>query len=158
MAKNADMTSETATTIDDGVWARLHDTAVAAMKKAYAPYSNYPVGAAGMTDDGRVFSGANVENASYPCGLCAECGMISDLVLDGGGKLVAFTCVDGNEEATVPCGRCRQLLQEHGGPELLLNVPDGIKPLSEILPYGFGSAFMEKVDGAVVVSSPGEDK
>ncbi|MDY5154007.1 cytidine deaminase [Actinobaculum suis] len=120
------------------VWEKLHAEAVEAMRTAYCPYSGFPVGAAALATDGRIYTGANVENASYPCGLCAECGLVSSLVRAGGGRLVAFTCVDGRERATVPCGRCRQLLHEHGGPEMLLKLPGGIAPLKEILPQAFG--------------------
>ena len=85
------------------------------------PYSDYPVGAAGLVDDGRVLTACNVENASYGLTLCAECGLVSALHATGGGRLVAVACVDGRGEPLVPCGRCRQLLHEHGGPELLFN-------------------------------------
>ena len=91
-------------------WDALRNAAKSAMAKAYAPYSNFPVGAAALTDDGRIVSGCNVENASYGVGLCAECGLVSNLSMSGGGKLIAFTCCDGNGEVLMPCGRCRQLL------------------------------------------------
>ncbi len=115
-------------------WARLRDAATAACARAYAPYSHYPVGVAGLVDDGRVLTGCNVENASYGVTLCAECGLVSALHATGGGRLVAVACVDGTGEPLVPCGRCRQLLHEHGGPELLFNE----RPLSELLPDAFG--------------------
>lgn len=108
------------------------------MSRAYAPYSKYPVGAAALVDDGRVVSGCNVENASYGLGLCAECGLVSALYASGGGRLVAFACVDGAGQALMPCGRCRQLLYEHGGPELLVDLPSGIKTMAEVLPDAFG--------------------
>src|SRR5690554_6488633 len=95
-------------------WDALRATAVAASRRAYVPYSNYPVGAAAVVDDGRVVSGCNVENASYGVTLCAECGLVSALALGGGGRLVRFTCVDGHGEVLMPCGRCRQLLYEFG--------------------------------------------
>ncbi|MYM18707.1 cytidine deaminase [Brevibacterium sp. 5221] len=120
------------------VWAELHDTALAAMARAYAPYSGFPVGAAALVDDGRVVSGTNVENAAYGLGLCAECGLVSELARTGGGRLVAFACVDGRGERLVPCGRCRQLLFEFGGPELVLDLPSGLAPMSEVLPEAFG--------------------
>ena len=91
-------------------WAELTAAAKAAMAKAYAPYSKFPVGAAALTTDGRIISGANVENASYGLGLCAECSLVSELFRTGGGRLVAFACVDGHGEPLMPCGRCRQLL------------------------------------------------
>ncbi|MFC3817411.1 cytidine deaminase [Planomonospora venezuelensis] len=119
-------------------WAALRAEAVRAMANAYAPYSKFPVGAAALVDDGRIVSGCNVENASYGVGLCAECGLVSALQAGGGGRLVAFTCVDGHEELLMPCGRCRQLLFEFGGNELLVETVDGPKPMAEILPYAFG--------------------
>ena len=102
-------------------WAALRKAAQDVMTKAYAPYSRYPVGAAALVDDGRVVVGCNVENAAYGVTLCAECSLISALVVGGGGRLVAFTCVDSRGEVLAPCGRCRQLLWEHGGPDLLVD-------------------------------------
>ncbi|MBR8742838.1 cytidine deaminase [Nocardiopsis sp. MG754419] len=127
--------SASETTVD---WAALRQAAREAMGRAYAPYSRYPVGAAALVDDGRVVSGCNVENASYGVGLCAECGLVSALHATGGGRLVAFACVDGRGEALMPCGRCRQLLYEHGGPEMLLDTPEGILPMDRVLPQAFG--------------------
>lgn len=126
-------------------WQRLKDEAIGAMKTAYAPYSNYPVGAAAIVDDGRIVSGCNVENASYGVGLCAECGLVSELSRTGGGKLVAFACVDGLGEPASPCGRCRQLLFEFGGPSLLLAMPEGIMTMDQVLPGGFGPSDLERV-------------
>ena len=117
---------------------QMHSTAIAASKKAYAPYSNFPVGVAGLVNDGRIISGCNVENASYGLGLCAECSMTSELVMSGGGRLVAVLCVDAQGDYLAPCGRCRQLLFEHGGNELLLMTPDGPMKMSTILPWAFG--------------------
>ena len=119
-------------------WEALREAAREAMGRAYAPYSRYPVGAAALVDDGRVVSGCNVENASYGVGLCAECGLVSALHATGGGRLVAFACVDGRGSALMPCGRCRQLLYEHGGPELLVDTPEGILPMDRVLPQAFG--------------------
>ncbi|MEV6792480.1 cytidine deaminase [Streptomyces sp. NPDC051320] len=119
-------------------WDALREAARAAMARAYAPYSRYPVGAAALVDDGRTVVGCNVENASYGLGLCAECGLVSQLQATGGGRLTHFTCVDGEGAVLVPCGRCRQLLYEFGGPELLLETPGGVLPLSEMLPQAFG--------------------
>ncbi|MEU7741618.1 cytidine deaminase [Nonomuraea sp. NPDC050022] len=119
-------------------WDGLRTEAVEAMHNAYAPYSKFPVGAAALVDDGRVITGCNVENASYGLGLCAECGLVSALHSSGGGRLVAFTCVDGHGELLMPCGRCRQLLFEFGGEELLVETVDGPKRMAEILPYAFG--------------------
>ena len=107
------------------------------MGHAYAPYSQYPVGAAALVDDGRVVIGCNVENASYGIGLCAECGLVSALHASGGGRLVAFACVDFRGDVLMPCGRCRQLLWEHGGPDLLVDTPEGVKPMIEVLPLAF---------------------
>lgn len=127
-------------------WNELRQAARDAMTMAYAPYSGYPVGAAGLSEDGRIFSGCNVENAGYGVALCAECGMISELVRNGGGRLVAFTCVNGNGDITVPCGRCRQLLWEHGGPTMEIEVPAGIMRMSDVLPFGFGPEDLDKVE------------
>ena len=119
-------------------WNKLTTAATEAMHNAYAPYSNYPVGAAALVDDGRISSGANVENASYGLGLCAECSMVSELFRTGGGRLVAFACVNGQGETIMPCGRCRQLLNEHAAPNMLLQTVSGIKTMAEVLPDAFG--------------------
>ncbi|MFF4951519.1 cytidine deaminase [Streptomyces chattanoogensis] len=125
-------------------WESLRAQARDAMSRAYAPYSGYPVGAAALVDDGRTVTGCNVENASYGLALCAECGLVSALFAGGGGRLTAFTCVDGAGELLVPCGRCRQLLYEHGGPELLVDTAAGIRPLSDLLPDAFGPGHLTK--------------
>lgn len=119
-------------------WDALRALATVAMGKAYVPYSNYPVGAAAIVDDGRMISGCNVENASYGVTLCAECSLTSALIMGGGGKLVAFTCVDGDGEVLMPCGRCRQLLYEHSSPGMLLETVSGRKTIDEVLPDAFG--------------------
>ena len=119
-------------------WSALRRAALEAMGRAYAPYSQFPVGAAALTDDGRTVVGCNVENASYGLGLCAECGLISALHVSGGGRLVALVCVDRHGELLMPCGRCRQLLWEHGGPDLLVDTVDGPEPMIELLPRAFG--------------------
>ncbi|MEV4105747.1 cytidine deaminase [Nonomuraea sp. NPDC049649] len=126
-------------------WDALRAKAAEAMHHAYAPYSKFPVGAAALVDDGRVVTGCNVENASYGLGLCAECGLVSALQASGGGRLVAFTCVDGHGELLMPCGRCRQLLWEFGGAELLVETVDGPKRMAEILPYAFGPDDLSRV-------------
>src|SRR6266705_6907292 len=118
-------------------WAKLRLAAREAMRRAYAPYSQFPVGAAALVDDGRVIVGCNVENASYGVGLCAECGLVSALHASGGGRLVAFACVDFHGAVLMPCGRCRQLLWEHGGPDLLVDTPEGPVPMVEVLPLAF---------------------
>lgn len=126
-------------------WELLHATAVEAMARAYAPYSNYPVGAAAFADDGRVLSGSNVENAALGVGLCAECGIISDLVRTGGGRLTAFLCVNAKKDLILPCGRCRQLLFEHGGPTMMIKIPAGEMTFDNVLPYGFGNDDLEAI-------------
>ena len=125
-------------------WQPLHDAAVAMTERAYAPYSGYPVGVAGLVDDGRVVAGCNVENAGYGVTLCAECGMVSDLVAGGGGRLVAVWCVDGRGETIMPCGRCRQLLWEHGGASCLLQTPQGVLRMDEVLPQAFGPEDLDR--------------
>jgi cytidine deaminase len=123
---------------DDFDWAALTERAVEAMRHAYAPYSGYPVGAAAVADDGRVVTGCNVENAAYGVTLCAECGLVSQLHITGGGRLTHFVCVDGEGEVIMPCGRCRQLLHENGGPRLQVMTVSGVRPMSEVLPDAFG--------------------
>ena len=125
-------------------WEALHESAKEIMKKAYAPYSNFKVGVAALVDDGRVVVGCNSENASYGVGLCAECGLISSLTATGGGRLIAAVCVDGDGNYLSPCGRCRQLLFEHGGNEMLFMTPDGAKPMSHMLPWAFGPEDLNK--------------
>jgi cytidine deaminase len=124
--------------VADVDWDALREVAVDAMRKAYVPYSKFPVGVAAIVDDGRVISGANVENASYGLTLCAECTLVSTLIMTGGGKLVAFTCVDGDGGALMPCGRCRQLLFEHSAEGMLLETVSGIKTIDEVIPDAFG--------------------
>nr|WP_230487367.1 cytidine deaminase [Nocardioides anomalus] len=108
------------------------------MTHAYAPYSHFSVGAAALVDDGRVVTGCNVENAAYGVALCAECGLVSQLHITGGGRLTHFVCVNGDREVIMPCGRCRQLLFENGGRDLLLWTVSGIKTMDEVLPDAFG--------------------
>lgn len=121
-------------------WDALRQAATAAMERAYAPYSAFPVGAAALVDDGRVVAGCNVENASYGVTLCAECGVVSALYASGGGRLVALSCVDGDGAPLLPCGRCRQLLWEHGGPDLLVDAPGGPVRLDALLPDAFDAS------------------
>ena len=128
----------------DSQWAELRQKAVDAMSRAYAPYSHFPVGAAAMVDDGRFVSGCNVENASYGVGLCAECSLVSELAMTGGGKLVAFTCVDGKGQILMPCGRCRQLLYEHSAPGMLVETVSGMKTIDDVLPDAFGPRQLEE--------------
>jgi cytidine deaminase len=129
----ADMTD-----LPDIDWQSLRSIAAEAAAAAYCPYSRFPVGAAGLVADGRIVSGCNVENASYGLTLCAECGLVSDLHLTGGGLLVAVAVVDPDGTAITPCGRCRQVLHEAGGADLLVDGPDGPQPLGGLLPGAFG--------------------
>jgi cytidine deaminase len=123
-------------------WAALREAANSAMKKAYVPYSKFPVGAAALTSDGRIVSGCNVENASYGLTLCAECSLVSELAMSSGNsgpaKLVAFTCVDGHGNILMPCGRCRQLLFEHSAKGMMLETVSGFKTIDEVIPDAFG--------------------
>jgi len=119
-------------------WVGLRAAAVAAAGSAYAPYSRLDVGAAAVCDDGRIVTGCNVENASYGLGMCAECTMAGQLRLTGGGRFVAVACRSGRGDLLMPCGRCRQVLYEFGGPDCLLDTPRGIVALSEVLPDAFG--------------------
>lgn len=126
-------------------WAGLRAAAREAVGKAYAPYSDFKVGAAAFATDGRLLTGANIENAAYGVTLCAECSLVSALVMSGGGRLAAFTCVNALGETIMPCGRCRQLLWEHGGPRLLVDTPRGIEPMTEVLPQAFGPGDLDHV-------------
>ncbi|MBV8861435.1 MAG: cytidine deaminase [Mycobacterium sp.] len=119
-------------------WKLLRDKASQAAQGAYAPYSRFPVGAAALVDDDRLITGCNVENVSYGLGLCAECAVVCALHATGGGRLVALACVDGHGSLLMPCGRCRQVLLEHGGPELLIDHRDAPRRLGDLLPEPFG--------------------
>jgi len=123
----------------DSLRARANEIAL----NAYVPYSKFPVGVAALVDDGRVIVGCNVENASYGLTLCAECALVSTLHMTGGGKLVAFTCVDGHGNILMPCGRCRQLLFEHSAEGMLLETVSGIKTIDEVIPDAFGPRTLE---------------
>lgn len=125
-------------------WAALEAAAVQAMGHAYTPYSNYPVGAAALTEDGRIISGCNVENASYGLTLCAECTLVSNLHMTGGGLLRAFYCVDGAGNILMPCGRCRQLLYEFRSPAMELMTTQGIRSMNQVLPDAFGPEHLEE--------------
>lgn len=125
-------------------WDALRAAAIDAMKKAYVPYSKFPVGAAALTDDGRIVSGCNVENASYGLTLCAECSLVSQLTMTGGGRLVAFYCVDKAENVLMPCGRCRQLLFEHSAPGMVLETVSGKKTIEQVIPDAFGPRDLEE--------------
>lgn len=129
-------------------WDELRAVAIDAMQHAYAPYSRYRVGAAALVSDGRIVSGCNVENASYGVGLCAECGLVSELQRTGGGQLVAFVCVGGEGQTIMPCGRCRQLLYEFAMPGMLLETVSGIRTIDEVLPDAFGPRDLEAAEAA----------
>jgi cytidine deaminase len=124
-------------------WDALRTAAREVCARAYAPYSDFPVGAAALVDDGRIVTGCNVENASYGLTLCAECGLVSALHASGGGRLLAFACVDRQGSVLMPCGRCRQLLWEHGGPACLVDTPTGIQTMAELLPQAFGAGDLQ---------------
>ena len=128
-------------------WAALRSAARDVMARAYAPYSRFPVGAAALVDDGRVVTGCNVENASYGVGLCAECGLVSALHAGGGGRLLAVVCVGPDGEPLMPCGRCRQVLWENGGPGCLLETARGVVPMREVLPDAFGPEDLDRAQG-----------
>jgi len=136
--KSSNAERDTDPMITDSQWKELHAAAVDIMHKAYAPYSRFKVGVAGLMDDARIVVGCNVENAAYGIGLCAECGMVSAIHASGGGKLIAITCVDQHGNSLMPCGRCRQLLWENGNPDTQITTPEGILTLKDILPQAFG--------------------
>lgn len=129
---------------EDIDWRALEDAAKQAMQQAYAPYSKFPVGAAALTEDYRIVSGCNVENASYGLTLCAECALVGQLHMTGGGKIAAFYCVDGQGNILMPCGRCRQLLYEFRAPGMQLMTTQGIKSMDQVLPDAFGPEHLEE--------------
>ena len=139
-------------------WDRLKEAAVEVMGRAYAPYSRYKVGAAALADDGRTVVGCNVENAAYGVVLCAECGVVSQLHATGGGRLTHFVCVNGDGDVIMPCGRCRQLLFEHGGRDLLLWTVSGVRPMSEVLPDAFGPDDLATVAPAATTETATEEE
>ncbi len=128
-------------------WEALVAAAREIAERAYVPYSHYPVGAAARVDDGRLVVGCNVENAAYGVALCAECGLVSALHAGGGGRLTHFVCVNGKGMVIMPCGRCRQLLWEAGGPGLLVMTVRGVRPMTDVLPDGFGADDLAAVQG-----------
>ena len=135
-------------------WDALVAEATEAMRHAYCPYSRFPVGAAGLTAQGRIVSGCNVENAGYGVTLCAECGMVSDLIRSGGGSLIAVVAVNGDAVPVSPFGRCRQLIFEHGGPSCLVLMPGGVAPMSEVLPGAFGPHDLDAAGATRASASP----
>jgi cytidine deaminase len=128
-------------------WEVLRAEAGDAAARGYAPYSNLHVGAAALVDDGAIITGCNVENASYGITLCAECGLVSTLYDSGGGRLVAISVMKGDGTLLSPCGRCRQLLHEAGGPDLLVDSADGPRRLDSLLPDAFSDADLERGTG-----------
>lgn len=126
-------------------WKALRDKAIEVSAGAYAPYSGFPVGAAALVDDHRIVAGCNVENVSYGLGLCAECSVVCALHSSGGGRLIALACVDGAGNILMPCGRCRQVLLEHGGPGMLIDHPQGPRTLAQLLPDAFGPDDLARV-------------
>jgi cytidine deaminase len=130
--------------LEEDPWVGLIAAAREVTARAYAPYSGFAVGVAAMVDDGRVEVGCNVENASYGVTLCAECGLVSALHAGGGGRLTHFVCVDGRGELLMPCGRCRQLLWEHGGPDLSVLTTTGVRLLADLLPDAFGPENLQR--------------
>jgi cytidine deaminase len=129
-------------------WPALRAAAAQMTERAYAPYSRLHVGAAGVTSDGRMVTGCNVENASYGLTLCAECGLVSALHATGGGALAAVAVVSGDGQPLLPCGRCRQLLMEAGGPGLLVDTAAGPAELARLLPSPFTGADLPERGGA----------
>ncbi|ABD10068.1 cytidine deaminase [Frankia sp. CcI156] len=150
LATATERTTDMGWSVNDKDWERLRNAAVRVAQSAYAPYSGLRVGAAALVvdlpdaagrttgDDPWIVVGCNVENASYGLGLCAECGLVSALHARGGGRLLAFACVDSDGAPLAPCGRCRQLLYEHGGPDLLVAMGDGVRTIADLLPAAFG--------------------
>lgn len=140
----ADRTTATGETADRATpepdWALLRARAQEMTGRAYAPYSQVRVGAAALVDDGRIVTGCNLENASYGLSLCAECSVASALLASGGGRLVALAVVGGDGEYLAPCGRCRQVLFEFGGPDLLIDAGAEVLTLADLLPGAFGPA------------------
>ncbi|MBX3312824.1 MAG: cytidine deaminase [Actinobacteria bacterium] len=136
------MGADDAATGTDPGWDELRAAAREVVARAYAPYSNVRVGAAARVDDGRVVVGCNVENASIGLTLCAECAVASALASSGGGRLVALSVVAGDGEYLAPCGRCRQILFEFGGPDMVIDGGGRVVRLAELLPDAFGPADM----------------
>ncbi|CAM3052196.1 cytidine deaminase [Skermania piniformis] len=126
-------------------WKMLRSKAFNMIERAYAPYSEFPVGAAGLTDDGRLVTGCNVENVSYGLALCAECVLVGSLRMSGSSRLSAISVSDRTGAVLTPCGRCRQVLLEHGGPELLVDHRPGPVELRRLLPAAFGPDDLARV-------------
>lgn len=119
------------------------DLATAAMSKAYVPYSHFQVGAVIETDTGHIYSGCNVENASYPEGSCAEAGAISAMVMGGDTRIRQIYVMGKGEPLVTPCGGCRQRIREFSDEQTLIHIcsPEGVRKtlsLHELLPFSFG--------------------
>jgi cytidine deaminase len=119
-------------------WDELRRCATEIAGRGYAPYSHVRVGAAGLTVSGRIVIGCNVENASSGLGICAEVNLAGHLVASGEHRLRAVVVVTGDGRSLSPCGRCRQVLHEFGGEELLVDWPGGPRRLGDLLPDAFG--------------------
>ena len=122
--------------------ADLHRLALAAAAKSHSPYSDFPVGVALLTTDGRSFSGCNIENVSYPEGWCAETTAISHMIMDGGGEIAEIAVLGLKADLCTPCGGCRQRLAEFGNPKTLVHLcnQEGIVEsvtLGDLLPKSF---------------------
>ncbi|WP_287003989.1 MULTISPECIES: cytidine deaminase [Gordonia] len=126
-------------------WNLLRDSATGMISRAYAPYSSFPVGASALTGDDRIVVGCNVENVSYGLGICAEVGLVASLIASGGGRLLAVSVCDATGSILMPCGRCRQVLYEHGGGDLLVDHRAGPTTLARLLPDAFGPDDLDAV-------------
>ncbi len=127
---------------------KLFELAKAAMANAYAPYSNFPVGASIRSESGKLYSGANVENAAYPQGCCAEASAISAMVTDGERRIAEMVVIGKGEALVTPCGGCRQKIREFAAPDTPIHVcgPDGLRQsftLDQLLPVSFGPENLE---------------
>jgi cytidine deaminase len=129
--------------VSEAKLARLVETARAARARAYAPYSQFAVGAALLDDQGRIHAGCNVENAAYPQGLCAEAVALGHLVLAGGRRVVAAVVVGEAPQPVTPCGGCRQKLREFAADDVPILAANGREVLARhtlgtLLPASFG--------------------
>lgn len=137
------MVQVAATGLDPDLERRMVQVARDARLRAHAPYSRFAVGAALLDEQGRLHAGANIENAAYPQGLCAEAAALAHLVMAGGQRVVAAVVVGQGAEPVTPCGGCRQKLREFAGADVPVVVADlqsvrGRYTLGELLPHSFG--------------------
>ena len=121
---------------------KLFESAICARQNAYAPYSKFMVGAALITPQGTIFSSCNVENVSYPCGVCAEAGAISAMVAGGHNQISEILIVADSKELITPCGACLQRIKEFSTPDTMIHLANlsGVQKsvlLTELLPYPF---------------------